>query len=276
MIDEQESLPPANEEKISYDRRRWMTTSAAVAGALFAAGGAKGQENLKQVEQAQHNQSATDPGPDNKQITAAQPDADVPPATDQGNPPNFWSSFSAQHRRIQGGGWARQVTVREFPISTTIAGVNMRLTPGGCRELHWHATAEWAIMLTGKARITNMDDEGKMFVADVGPGDLWFSRKATRIRFKAWSRTAASFCWFSMMGNSRRTTRRCFLPGCGTRHRKCWQRTCKRLHPLSRNRTIFLRAANGFSKRPFRRLSKRTARRLQSTCLCLRMILRSD
>lgn len=50
----------------------------------------------------------------------------------------------------------------------------MRLTPGGVRELHWHATAEWAIMLTGKARITNLDDHGKMFVTDVGVGDLWF------------------------------------------------------------------------------------------------------
>lgn len=50
----------------------------------------------------------------------------------------------------------------------------MRLTPGGVRELHWHATAEWAIMLTGKARITNLDDHGRMFVTDVGVGDLWF------------------------------------------------------------------------------------------------------
>ena len=55
----------------------------------------------------------------------------------------------------------------------------MRLTPGGVRELHWHATAEWAIMPTGKARITNIDDHGRMFVADVGVGDLWFSLRAS-------------------------------------------------------------------------------------------------
>lgn len=49
-------------------------------------------------------------------------------------------------------------TVREFPI-TTLAGVNMRLTPGGVRELHWHQQAEWAYMLLGRARITSVDQK---------------------------------------------------------------------------------------------------------------------
>ncbi|MBV9224558.1 MAG: cupin domain-containing protein [Acidobacteriaceae bacterium] len=173
MIDKKAPDPSSDDPKF-YDRRQWMTTSAAVAGALIGTGSVRGQENIKHVREAQHGQSASNPGPDNKPISSVQPDADVPPPTDQGNPPNFWNTFSSQHRRIQPGGWARQVTVREFPISTTIAGVNMRLTPGGIRELHWHATAEWAIMLTGKARITNLDDHGRMFVTDVGVGDLWF------------------------------------------------------------------------------------------------------
>lgn len=50
----------------------------------------------------------------------------------------------------------------------------MRLTAGGIRELHWHVAAEWALMLTGKARITAIDNDGKSFVQDVGPNDLWF------------------------------------------------------------------------------------------------------
>lgn len=173
MIDEKAPDCSADDPK-SYDRRQWMTTSAAVAGALIATRGMRGQENLQKVRDAEHGQSASNPGPDNKPITATQPDADMPPATDQGNAAQFWSTFSSQHRRIQPGGWARQVTVRDFPLSTTIAGVNMRLTPGGCRELHWHAAGEWAIMLDGKARITNLDDRGKMFIADVGVNDLWF------------------------------------------------------------------------------------------------------
>jgi hypothetical protein len=33
------------------------------------------------------------------------------------------------------GGWSREVTARELPASKTIAGVNLRLTAGGVREL---------------------------------------------------------------------------------------------------------------------------------------------
>jgi oxalate decarboxylase len=62
--------------------------------------------------------------------------------------------------------------VRELPISKDIAGVEMRLTAGGVRELHWHVEAEWAIMLYGNARITAVDQSGKSFVSDVREGDL--------------------------------------------------------------------------------------------------------
>ena len=54
------------------------------------------------------------------------------------------------------------------------AGVDMRLTAGGVRELHWHTAAEWAFMLYGTARITCIDIEGKSFVADVKENELWF------------------------------------------------------------------------------------------------------
>jgi oxalate decarboxylase len=50
----------------------------------------------------------------------------------------------------------------------------MRLTPGGIRELHWHDAGEWALMLNGTARITAVDNDGKGFVSDVGPQDLWY------------------------------------------------------------------------------------------------------
>ena len=65
------------------------------------------------------------------------------------------------------------MTVRDLGISKAIAGVEMRLTAGGVRELHWHVEAEWAIMLYGNARITAVDQSGKSFVSDVGEGDLW-------------------------------------------------------------------------------------------------------
>jgi hypothetical protein len=38
-----------------------------------------------------------------------------------GTVPDFWNSFSAARRRIQEGGWARQVNVTDFPISKEIA-----------------------------------------------------------------------------------------------------------------------------------------------------------
>jgi len=52
-------------------------------------------------------------------------------------------------RHIQDGGWSRQVNVNDFPIAKEIASVNMRLTAGGIRELHWHKANEWALMLYG-------------------------------------------------------------------------------------------------------------------------------
>jgi oxalate decarboxylase len=85
----------------------------------------------------------------------------------------FKYSFALARKRIESGGWTRQVTVRELPVSKTMAGVEMRLTAGGVRELHWNVEAEWAIMLNGNARITAVDQEGKSFVSNVGQGDLW-------------------------------------------------------------------------------------------------------
>ncbi|ASS74222.1 oxalate decarboxylase [Tumebacillus algifaecis] len=102
------------------------------------------------------------------------PDLLVPPPTDAGTIPNLKFSFSDAHRQLSHGGWSREVTIRELPIATTLAGVNMALTPGGVRELHWHQQAEWAIMLVGRARITSVDQHGRNFIADVGVGDLWF------------------------------------------------------------------------------------------------------
>jgi oxalate decarboxylase len=74
---------------------------------------------------------------------------------------------------LQEGGWARQTTVRELPISTTIAGVNMRLKAGAIREMHWHKEAEWAFMLKGRARVTAVDQNLCTYQDDVGEGEGW-------------------------------------------------------------------------------------------------------
>jgi len=82
-----------------------------------------------------------DPGPQDPSLAANEPAFLNPPATDVNGMPQFWASFNLAPKRIQNGGWARQITQDDFKISTTIAGVNMRLGPGGVRELHWHQQA---------------------------------------------------------------------------------------------------------------------------------------
>jgi oxalate decarboxylase len=119
----------------------------------------------------------TEPGPRNASLDTQNPDSVWSPDTDNGTVPPFKYSFSLSHKRIEAGGWTRQVSARELPISKTIAGVEMRLTAGGVRELHWHVEAEWAYMLYGNARITAVDQNGKSFVADVTEGDLWLFPK---------------------------------------------------------------------------------------------------
>jgi oxalate decarboxylase len=118
--------------------------------------------------------SVTDPGPQNLALASQFPAAQSPPPTDVGDLPQFWASFNNAPRRIQNGGWARQVTQADFAISDAISGVNMRLTAGGIRELHWHLAAEWAYVTYGKCRITVLDDRGRADVADVSQGDLWY------------------------------------------------------------------------------------------------------
>jgi oxalate decarboxylase len=116
----------------------------------------------------------TIPGPHDTGLAGTMPTFLDPPATDVGSLPQFWASFNLAPRRIQDGGWGRQVTVADFAISTEIAGVNMRLSAGGIRELHWHQQAEWAIMTYGHCRITILDALGRPYVADVKEGDLWY------------------------------------------------------------------------------------------------------
>ena len=116
----------------------------------------------------------TDPGPRNVTVDAQNPDLFIPPKTDAGILPNLRFSFADAHMRLERGGWTREITVRELPISTNMAGVDMRLNAGAIREMHWHKEAEWAYMLYGNARVSIIDEQGRFFIGDVGVGDLWY------------------------------------------------------------------------------------------------------
>jgi oxalate decarboxylase len=156
------------EAAMSQPSRRSLLAGAA----LVTAGTAMAQDKAPQPVEG--NKGAPILGPRNPPIEAQNPDAVQPLPTDRGGVPNLKFSFAQAHVKIREGGWSREVTQRELPIATTIAGVNMRLAAGGVRELHWHKEAEWSFMLAGTARITAVDTDGHNFVADVGPGDLWY------------------------------------------------------------------------------------------------------
>ena len=113
-------------------------------------------------------------GPQNPVAASQAPSSTMPPQTDAGAVDTFWYPFSRAHTRQQEGGWARQINQDDLPIAKSLAGVNMRLTAGGIRELHWHLPAEWSYMLAGSARITAVDQDGRSFAADVAEGDLWY------------------------------------------------------------------------------------------------------
>jgi|SRR5579884_3825072 len=121
-----------------------------------------------------NNKNTESLAPKNEPLKEQNPDSWRPAKTDEGDVDAFKYPFAFNRRRVKQGGWSRQVTARDLPISRQIAGVNMRLESGGVRELHWHNAAEWAFMLRGTARITGVDQEGRSFVDDVAKGDLWF------------------------------------------------------------------------------------------------------
>jgi oxalate decarboxylase len=159
-------------ESLHASRRRFleMGSAALAAGALSAAGG----QTQKEVTEGEQSSSASLPlGKENAAAYDANPDSVTPPVTDHGNLPAFKYPFSLAHKRVQPGGWTRQVTVADLQVAKEIAGVQMRLIPGGIRELHWHNAAEWALMLYGNARITCIDPDGRSFVDDVKEGDIW-------------------------------------------------------------------------------------------------------
>jgi oxalate decarboxylase len=159
-------------DQAKVSRRRFLEASSAMLVAATGMQVAQGQE--KQIRSADHHLSnESQPVQNNDPLDKENPSSVWAPPTDSGGQPPFKYSFSLSHKRQEEGGWTRQVTVRDLPISKKMAGVQMRLITGGIRELHWHVGAEWALMLYGNARITAVDQEGRSHVSDVTKGDLW-------------------------------------------------------------------------------------------------------
>lgn len=92
--------------------------------------------------------------------------------------PNFKFDIEANKGWVGEAGSAKEATIAEFPASQSIAGVSMRLKPGGIRELHWHAiAAEWALVLRGRVLTTVISPNGQPATDIFEPGDIWYFPK---------------------------------------------------------------------------------------------------
>jgi oxalate decarboxylase len=99
----------------------------------------------------------------------------TPPVLAGAQLPSFRFQLGAVAPKSWNGGWAKEATVAEFPVSEKLAGVLMTLNPGGLRELHWHANAaEWAYVIKGQCRVTTINPQGQSQIADFAAGDVWY------------------------------------------------------------------------------------------------------
>jgi oxalate decarboxylase len=99
----------------------------------------------------------------------------TPPVLAGAQLPSFRFQLGAVAPKTWNGGWAKEATVAEFPVSEKLAGVLMSLVRGGLRELHWHANAaEWAYVIKGQCRVTTINPQGQSQIADFAAGDVWY------------------------------------------------------------------------------------------------------
>src|SRR5712691_8094004 len=163
-----------NRMQDGLSRRTVLGMGSAALAAATLAGFTAHAQTREGTRQAEGDHSSSNPGQENNTLLHENPSSNTPPPTDHGDVGPIWYSFDLAHKRIQEGGWTHQVTQRELPSSKDLAGVNMRLTAGSFRELHWHTADEWAIMLDGNARVTVLNPDGTVFIDDVGKNDLWY------------------------------------------------------------------------------------------------------
>jgi oxalate decarboxylase len=166
-----------NQEKPFHEgvsRRSFLGVGSVALATVAMTGLAAHAQERQDTAKAEGDHSSSDPGPENRALLGANPNTNTPPPTDHGDIGPIWYSFDLARKRVEEGGWTHQVTQRELPSSKDLAGVNMRITAGSFRELHWHTADEWAFMEYGNARITVLNPDGTMFIDDVSEGDLWF------------------------------------------------------------------------------------------------------
>lgn len=149
-----------------FNRRGLLGSAALGAGGLALAGAAQ----AAQPGDGGFARKAVSLPPGDKVVQHDQSDIEAMP--------DFRFSLDGNRPKVTSGGWAKEATVHQFPISKGIAGVHMFLDPGASRELHWHAiAAEWAFVIEGRCQTVVLDPSGASEINNYEPGDLWYFPK---------------------------------------------------------------------------------------------------
>src|SRR5258708_37261952 len=70
------------------------------------------------------------------------------------------------------GGALYVASAKEFPMSTTLTGIFLKLKHGAMHEPHWHTDAnEWHYVLKGRTRVTLFAPDKRVAVAELSPED---------------------------------------------------------------------------------------------------------
>jgi oxalate decarboxylase len=82
-------------------------------------------------------------------------------------------ALMAQKPRVSTPGGALYVaSAKEFPVSSTMTGMVLKLKRGAMYEPHWHTDAnEWHYVLKGRTRVTLFAFDKRVAVAELSPGD---------------------------------------------------------------------------------------------------------
>src|SRR6201995_4760379 len=84
---------------------------AAAATVARAAGFGNPDQPAEGAVNVTNPKALTDPGPQDPGLAGNEAAFQNPPATDVNGMSQFWTSFNLSPKRIQNGGWARQITV---------------------------------------------------------------------------------------------------------------------------------------------------------------------
>jgi oxalate decarboxylase len=82
-------------------------------------------------------------------------------------------ALMAQKPRVSTpGGTLHVASAKEFPMSSAMTGLVLKLKPGAMHEPHWHAEAnEWHYVLKGRTRVTLFGPDKRVATAELSAGE---------------------------------------------------------------------------------------------------------